>query len=282
MSVQEIECKNCGARLERREDGLYACPQCGSVFKDEPAVGDTVIHQNISNHNETYVKNFYGGAVTSEKTRERIESYYGLILEAMSHERYAEARGYAVRIVNLDPDEGDARAIKRYLDHCKKENGRYGTLGFAESLAVLTDEDLLGRTPSERPFFLQIFVDELTRGSNNYYYYFRDLEAGMQTLDKLQEKLSEIADDGEAFAEFKEKIAAWDKKMREDHAANIRREQELNAERLRHEQEQEAERLRKEKRKKHIIAGIVIGLPVLFIAIGLMVYFASVILVLTI
>ncbi len=177
----------------------------------------------------------------------------------MSHERYAEARGYAVRIVNLAPDEGDARAIKRYLDHCKKKNGRYGTLGFTESLTVLTDEDLLGRTPSKRPVFLQIFADELARGSENYYYHFRDLEAAMQALDKLQEKLSEIADDGEAFAEFKEKIAAWDKKTREDYAAKVRREQERNAERLRREQEWNAERLRKKRRRK-LAVGICVGI----------------------
>lgn len=121
MAIQVLKCVNCGAKLEKNNNGELFCPCCGFSYSEKDEINNTYI-----THRENVIKNFYGSAVKQGLDSETIKGYELRIIDAFKNDNLSEARNYCLCIILNSPLNKRAIATKSFIENIlRKPDGRY-------------------------------------------------------------------------------------------------------------------------------------------------------------
>jgi len=122
MSIKQLNCSNCGAKLETKE-GQLCCPNCGTMYLSKNDINNTYI-----TNNENIVKNFYGSATSQEFNNEKINGFLIRAIDDFESELFSESKNWCMRIFAKDPLNEDAIILKSLIQ--KGSNGRFSSPNF--------------------------------------------------------------------------------------------------------------------------------------------------------
>lgn len=158
MGLEELRCANCGSVLTLQENGQYICQHCGTTYKDKEE-----INNNIVNHNETIVHNYYGSAVKTATHKNQIDGFFNLLTDAFVDGYYSEAFSYCNKILNLEPTNEEALILKRYLSDYRLSTRKFFNQSLYLVIYSIIDQDFLGDKPEHRRHLMRFIYKMIVK-----------------------------------------------------------------------------------------------------------------------
>lgn len=158
MGLEELRCVNCGSILALQENGQYVCQHCGTTYKDKEE-----INNNIVNHNETIIQNYYGTAAKKETNRNQIDGFFNLLIDAFVDGYYSKAFSYCNKILNLDTTNEEALILKRYLSDYRLSARKFFKQSLYLVIYSIIDKDFLGNKPENRRHLMRFVYNMIVK-----------------------------------------------------------------------------------------------------------------------